>query len=116
LQYSIVALPEAATARGVSTLPLVYFYVPKGTKRIEYFATSPHSVNSPDGAEQKAVPVANDWITIPVPAGMDGKLWTMRNVTFGKFIFSNVPSYFSPTPNGLVVPREVAEKDGLAIR
>jgi len=40
----------------------------------------------------------------------------MRDLYFGKFYFSNIPSYFSPTPEGVLVPREVAIKDGLTIR
>ncbi|MEO6906568.1 MAG: hypothetical protein ABI210_01635, partial [Abditibacteriaceae bacterium] len=58
----------------------------------------------------------NDWAIIPVPPGMDGKIWHLEGAYFGKFYFSNAPSYFSPTPEGLLVPREVAEKDGLQIR
>jgi hypothetical protein len=47
---------------------------------------------------------------------MDGKPWIMRDLGFGKYYFSNIPSYFSPTIEGLLVPREVAQKDGLEIR
>jgi len=34
----------------------------------------------------------------------------------GIFNFSNIPNYYAPTPDGLLAPREVAQKDGLTIR
>jgi hypothetical protein len=116
LPYTIVALPEVATAWSPAVLPQMYFYVPKGTQKIEYFATAAHKVYGPDGSEQKLLQTGNDWVTIPVPLGMDGKPWIMRDLGFGKYYFSNIPSYFSPTIEGLLVPREVAQKDGLEIR
>jgi hypothetical protein len=103
--------------------PQMFFYVPKGIKSIEYFYTrtafhpgGPHQVVNPNGEVVKDVDINGDWISIPVPTGMDGKLWSFRNPVLGIFWFNNLPNYFAPTPDGLMVPREVAEKDGLTIR
>ena len=114
--HSIVLLREVTNGRVTQLLQPMYFYVPKGVKSLQYFATNPHTILGPDGTEQKKVTVANDWISIPVPPGMDGKPWQMRDATPMWFYFSNVPSYISPTPEGLLVPREIAVKDGLAVR
>jgi len=115
LPYSIVVLPEVATARSPSGLQPMYFYVPKGVKELQYFTTGNHTVFAPDGSKQKYI-AANDWAIIPIPPGMDGKLWHLEGAWFGKFYFSNAPSYFSPTPEGVLVPRELAKKDGLTVR
>lgn len=116
LKYSITLLPSLTNGRTAHVLDSMYFYVPKGTQNIEYFPTNGQWVFGPDGSDQKRVEKANDYIKIPVPAGMDGKIWNMRSFDLGKIHFFNTPSYISPTPEGVVVPREVAEKDGLAIR
>ena len=102
----------------------MFFYVPKGIKKIEYFySTRPwqnlsaaHKVADPTGKVVKEVNVNGDWITVPVPSGMDGKVWSMQNLALGTFVFNNLPNYYAPTVDGLMVPREVAEKDGLQIR
>ena len=51
-----------------------------------------------------------------VPEGADGKLWRFSNFALRHLWFFNVPNYIAGTPNALLVPREVAEKDGLTIR
>lgn len=100
------------------------FYVPKGTKTIDYYyRRSPwqfggaHQITDPAG---KAVDVAvdGDYVSIPVGAGMDGKLWKIGGPSFGLgyFHFFNVPNYFSPSPAAMLLPREIAAKDGLKIR
>jgi len=103
--------------------PQMYFYVPKGTKNIVYYYTytgyhpgGPHKVVDPAGNVVKEVAVNGDWLSIPVPADMDGKIWSFQNPVFGTFKFNNLPNYYAATPENLAVPREVATKDGLAIR
>jgi len=116
LLYSIVVLPELTSGRTSRPLQRMYFYVPKGVKELQYFTNGLHFLDGPDGSLQQHVKTGNDWVSVPVPPGMDGKLWSIREASFGKFYFSNAPSYFSPTPEGVLVPREVAIKDGLTIR
>jgi len=101
----------------------MFFYVPKGIKNIEYYYTrtnfhpgGPHKVVDPSGKVVKDVDVNGDWVSVPVPNGMDGKIWSFQNPVLGVFNFNNIPNLYAPTPDGLLVPRETAEKDGLAIR
>jgi hypothetical protein len=101
----------------------MFFYVPKGTKNIEYFYTrtafhpgGPHKIADPNGDVMKDVDVNGDWVTTPVPAGMDGKIWSFQNPALGVFNFNNIPNYYAPTKEGLMVPREVAKRDGLTLR
>jgi hypothetical protein len=117
----------------------MYFYVPKGTKSFEYFYTKtrshpggPHNVLDPNGEAVQPlvggkpietkdfmgnyiVDVSGDYVRVPVPAGMDGKLWRFRVPILGFFRFSNIPNFIAASPDALLVPREVAEKDGLPI-
>ena len=96
---------------------LGYFYVPKGTRQIEYFWNGPyHYVYDPTGKRVKHVTASGKFIIIPVPEGMDGKLWKFSHLTTGHLWLFNVPSYLAWTPNALLVPREVAKKDDLELR
>lgn len=109
--------------RTVAVMQDMFFYVPKGTKQIEYYyaqtafqAGGPHQVLDPTGKVAKEVNVNGDFVSVPVPPGMDGKTWRFHNPSFGHFWFFNVPNYLAASPNALLVPREVALKDGLEIR
>jgi hypothetical protein len=117
----------------------MYFYIPKGVRTFEYFYTrtrshtgGPHSVLNPKGESARPlvggvpvekkdiygnwpVDVNGDYVTVPVPEGMDGHLWSLDSPVLGFFRFNNAPNYIAASPDALLVPREVAEKDGLQI-
>jgi hypothetical protein len=50
-----------------------------------------------------------------VPAGMDGKVWSFTG-RFDTRHFVNAPNFIAPSPQALLIPRELAEKDGLTLR
>lgn len=121
----VVTIPLGQTNdyRNSKVMPEMFFYVPKGTRNLEYYYTKtafhpggPHKIVDPTGKVVKEVDVNGDYVTVPVPAGMDGKLWSFREPVLGLFWFNNVPNYFAASPAALLVPREVAVKDGLSIR
>lgn len=102
----------------------MYFYVPKGTKEINYYYKradwqfgGPHQITDPNGKVVKEAAVDGDYIVVPVAAGTDGKVWKIGGPTFGLgyFRFFDIPGYFSPNPNKMLLPRDVATKDGLKI-
>ena len=110
------------------TTPAMYFYVPKGTKSIEYyFAKTPygkagaHNVVGPDGSVQKFVEASGDYVSVPVPAGMDGKVWSFDSpagrrggqFALGLYVFYNIPNLLSGSPATMLIPKDVIEKDGL---
>jgi len=121
----VVALPlKDRHFRAMSRINDMYFYVPKGTKEINYYYKradwqfgGAHEFTTPDGTVVKQVAVDGDYIVVPVPPGMDGKVWKIGGPSFGLggFHFFDIPGYFSPSPNKLLIPREVAVKDGLKI-
>jgi len=95
----------------------MYFYVPKGTKQIEYFwAGGAHKVMGPDNKVVQDVTTNGDFVIVPVAAGMDGKVWSFSQFALGRLWFFNIPNYLAPSPNALLVPREVVVVDGLVVR
>ena len=96
-----------------------YFYVPKGLKEITYyFSGGDHLVRGPNNKILRKVTKdqSGSYITIPVPDGADGRLWRFGQLALTKIWFTNVPNYVAGTPNAMMVPREVAQADGLTIR
>lgn len=92
----------------------VYFYVPKGTKRIDYYwKGAPHLLIGPDGKQVAEVKTSGEFVRIEVPAGADGKLWSFKQLALGHLWFFNVPNELSASPGALLLPREVVEKDGI---
>ena len=119
----VLGVPYNSSYANTIVAPQMFFYVPKGTKTIVYFYTTtayhpggPHNVLDPMGKVVKEVNTTGDWITVPVPEGMDGKVWSFQNPSMGTFKFNNLPNLYAAAPDALLVPRELAVKDGLAIR
>jgi hypothetical protein len=105
-----VWLPQTGAA------PPQYFYVPKGQRQIEYFWNGgPHQVVDATGKVALEVKTKCEVVIVPVPPGMDGRVWRFSKLKLGSLWFFNLPNQLSFSPRTLLVPREVAEKDGLAI-
>lgn len=89
------------------------FYVPKGTKTVGVFGGENGEVLDANG---KPIFSFNgkkrSYYGIDVPAGQDGKVWRVRSVV-GVVKLLTVPSYFAPSPERMLLPREVVERDGL---
>ncbi|HEX8915348.1 MAG TPA: DUF4838 domain-containing protein, partial [Humisphaera sp.] len=95
----------------------MYFYVPKGTARIDYYwRGGPHKLLGPDGKVAAEVKTSGEFVSVPVPPGADGKVWSFTQLALGHLWFFNVPNALAGSPEALMVPREVAAKDGLAVR
>ncbi len=115
-----IPLGSTRDYRNTQVMQDMYIYVPKGTRQIEYYYTrtayhpgGPHQVINPEGAVAKAVDVNGDWVTVPVPAGMDGRLWRLHEPVLGLFWFNNLPNVMAASPQALLLPRELVERDGL---
>jgi len=103
----------------------LYFYVPKGTKEICFYAlrTWPVGICQPDGTwvgqdkpiyhHPRSIKADGSYQKIPVPEGMDGKVWTCVDFLSGTFYFFNIPNILFVRPSDVIVPEEVAEKDNL---
>ena len=83
---------------------------------MQYFwSGQPHRVHGPDGAALKEITTSGAFIKVPVRAGADGKTWHFSQMMLGNLWFFNAPNYLAASPAALLVPRELAEKDGLRI-
>ncbi len=84
----------------------LYFYVPKGTRRIGlYSAAGGGNLVDPAGAVAMELKTEGGaFISAEVPEGMDGKLWSLRNVA-GKVCLLNVPPFLARSADELVLPK-----------
>lgn len=115
----IVTIPlrKASGYHHEGQMQQLYFYVPKGIRQIQYFwSGGPHKVVGPDKKLALEVKTNGDYVTVPVPDGMDGKVWIFTQLTLGRMWFFNIPNYLAASPNALLVPREVAQQDGLTLQ
>lgn len=95
----------------------MYFYVPKGTKEIQYFWNGgPHVIYGPDGAQRARVTASGKWITGPVRPGEDGKAWSFGEFALGELYFANIPGCLAASPDALLLPRELVKKDGIGLK
>jgi len=110
---------------GTGSLPLWYFYVPKGTRNIQFHwyadgGTGGCQVRDPDnkvvGSVIMPVGIGGALATFAVADGHDGKLWSLHHFHFARLEAVNFPNFLSMSPHMMMVPREVAIRDGLSIR
>jgi len=111
-------------------VPDLYFYVPKGTTHIQYYYNldpahrndtrnrllTTHELYRPDGVLSQTVSNWEEVVDIPVPPGQDGACWRLHGLKLGQLWLYNVPNYLAMSPNALLIPREVAKRDGLRLR
>jgi hypothetical protein len=123
-EYSVNTPASVIYRRGSSAergFAGMVFYVPKGTREIDYYFKSnnggAHQFIRPDGKLSTKVEGEGVTAKIPVPPGMDGQVWRLSaNSQTRVQWFYNIPNIVAATPKNLLVPRAVAEKDGLKIR
>lgn len=95
----------------------MYFYVPKGTKTLDYFwSGGPHVVLGPDNKPVAEIKTSGEFVSVPVSAGADGKPWGLTSLALGHLWFFNAPNQLAASPAALLVPRELAAQDGLGVR
>lgn len=89
-----------------------YFYVPKGTRVIGAYSEA-GAGGLYDSEGRKVIDfsdTATDYISVNVPNGQDGALWSVRALG-GRFRLMNVPPYAASKAAHLLLPKEVIEKD-----
>jgi hypothetical protein len=112
-----IALERGRTFHHAGWMQPMHFYVPKGTKELQYYwAGGPHWVHGPDGGKLKRVETSGKFVRVPVPAGADGKTWSFSELALGHLWFFNAPNRLAATPASLLIPKELADRDGLQRR
>ncbi|MSR31510.1 MAG: DUF4838 domain-containing protein [Gemmataceae bacterium] len=88
-----------------------YFYVPRGAKVIGLFGGEHGEVrDSQDRPHFWLNGRENNYYSVPVPPGEDGKFWRVRYCR-GSIRLLTVPPYFARSPEELLLPAEVIAKD-----
>jgi len=112
-----VALNRAKHPAHMGHMRRMYFYVPKGTKHLQYYwKGGPHVVHGPDNEPVAEIASSGEFVTIDVPTGGDGQVWSFTKLALGHLWFFNAPNYLAASPDALLVPWEVAENGGMTDR
>lgn len=83
----------------------LFFHVPAGTKELQLFASGPKfPVRGPDHKIITEVNANDEVVTIPVPEGADGKLWSFGPTSPSQIWLFNAPNCFAASPQALVLP------------
>lgn len=102
-----LALRRHSYARHLGHMQRMYFFVPRGTQRVDYFWDGgPHQVRGPDGELLAEVATRGKIVRIDVPEGADGRAWSFTKLPGGQLWFFNCPNLLAPSPAALLVPRE----------
>ncbi len=89
----------------------LYFYVPKGTKEIVFYADGSGVVLDDNQNEVFEIPSGKPgYFKLNVGKGQDGSLWQFSEVT-GKIIVLNVPPCLARNGQELILPKEVIDRD-----
>lgn len=88
----------------------LYFYVPKGTRVVGGYGDGEVKVLDGSGHLVKALSITNNYWSVPVPAGQDGKLWRFDQAR-GEFKLMTVPPYLARSAAELLLPAEVVKAD-----
>ena len=56
---------------------------------------------------------SDEVVTVPVPAGADGKVWSFTPHAHGHLWFFNAPNVLTGSPDSLLLPKELVAADGL---
>ncbi len=109
-----MTMKSSGTAPARLNIKLVYFYVPKGTKVLGFYGSLARvSIVAPNGKVLLQLKKFKGFKSIPVPEGMGGKLWQIKNIAGGIGLMT-VPPYLALTPATLLLPEDVVKRDKLS--
>jgi len=92
-----------------------YFYVPRGSKVVGGYADAAGgALHDADGRNVLRLP-RGEYFEAAVPGGQDGRLWSVR-ASPGAVRLMTVPPYFARSPEALLLPRDIVERDAPADR
>jgi len=90
-----------------------YFYVPKGTKVLGFYAKTGRGViMTPDGKIFAKLAKVKGFARLDLPENLTGKVWQVRNMK-GVFRLLTVPDVLNLNSGIILVPETIAKKEGL---
>ncbi len=86
----------------------IYFYVPKGTSRIALYCKSVTPIKIFDGDGKLREYQGSEILTIDVPSGQDGKVWSFSNhkLYTASPLMLNVPMVFGFSRETMMIPEQ----------
>ncbi|MFI5378789.1 MAG: DUF4838 domain-containing protein [Tepidisphaerales bacterium] len=109
-----IILPRGRAMSHMGHMQTMYFYVPRGTRQIRYYwLGGAHNIHGPGGRPVIDVSSSGRFVSIPVPEGEDGKPWSFSQLALGHLWFFNAPNMLAASPDALLIPRELSQKDHL---
>jgi hypothetical protein len=98
----------------IGQLPELFFYVPKGLRQVQLFYSGrPCKILGPDRKPIAEITVQDEIVTIDVPAGADGRCWSLSPHGHAQLWFLNLPNCLASSPSALLLPQEVVKRDDL---
>jgi len=93
----------------------LWFYVPRGTTEVGGFSPAQDGKTPAtlrDGAGKEALRFTREasYFKVPVPKGQDGQFWRVESFK-GNLILLTVPPFVARSPQELLLPKEVVEKN-----
>lgn len=117
---AVLCLEAGKPMKNSGGLRWCYFYVPLGVREVQFTAETGHDtykleVQDPSGEVVLTFTENEPPSAIPIPEGMDGQVWGFNTNRFAPSLlsFENIPNYIASSPNALLLPKELVEKDGL---
>ena len=89
-------------------VPELFFLVPAGTKQLQFFYSGgPLKILGPDRKLIAEVKTDDEVVTVPVPAGLDGQVWSFSPHAHQQLWLLNAPNCFAASPAALLVPAKL---------
>ncbi len=89
-------------------VPELFFHVPPGTKALQFFYSgSAMKVLGPDRKPIAEVKSDDEIVSVTVPSGLAGQIWSFTPHAHNQLWFFNAPNCFAASPNGLLLPPAV---------
>ena len=106
-----LALRRGKNPAHMGHMQRMFFFVPPGTRQLQYYWDGqPHEVHGPDGKLVASIATKGAFVTVPVPAEADGKVWSLNKLCLGRLWFFNAPNYLAASPEALLVPESAGKE------
>lgn len=105
---------RAARINSLGQLAELFFYVPRGTKTLHMFYSGTQcKILDSDRKVLHEITTNDEVISVDVPTGQDGKLWSITQRSAHQIWLFNAPNVYASSPSSMLLPRELVGKDAV---